>query len=231
MKRIGIYLIVHRETGRGYVGQSIDIDSRFRQHAAGKTGDGILVHAIRKHGWEAFEVKVLELCERHRLNEIERAWIARLGTIHPAGFNLTDGGGQGLLVSEATRALISERTKAIMTAEFRERRASKIRGIPKSDEHRRKIAAALSTPANFDRLRQMSANQSAETREKIAASKRGRVVSAETRAKISAAKKTPEALAHLDRIRSCHTPETRAKMSASAKARCARQRAEREAQP
>lgn len=229
MKRIGIYHIVHRATGRGYVGQSIDVDARLRQHAKGKSGDGILVHAINKHGWDAFDAKVLELCNREDLNAVERAWIAKLGTMHPGGFNLTDGGGQGMVVSDATRALVSARTKAIMTPEFRERRASKIRGVPKSEEHRRKIAAALSTPENFDRLRQMARNQSAETRAKISAANSGKTRSAETRAHMSAMGRRPENIARLAAIVSNHTPETRAKMSASAKARKARERQQREA--
>ena len=31
----GIYLITHLASGRGYVGQIVDIESRFRDHRAG----------------------------------------------------------------------------------------------------------------------------------------------------------------------------------------------------
>lgn len=213
MKQCGIYVIEHIATGRKYVGQSIDIASRLADHAKA-TGGFLLAAAIRKYGWEAFRAQTLELCPRGALNEREQHWISAFGTLQPAGFNLTTGGGQAFTFSEETRRRISERTKAGLTPDVREARAAKLRGRPKSEEHRAKIAAAQRNPANIARITEMARNQSAETRAKIAATHRGMKYSEETRKKISESARS--------RPRQNHSQETRAKMSASAKARYAR---------
>lgn len=224
-KRCGIYLITHIATGRCYVGQSIDIDRRWREHAKGASGSGILHRAIAKYGWSAFDVKVLELCAQDDLNVVEQKWVAEIGSMHPAGFNLTTGGAQ-FKVTDEVRRLISERTRDFMTPEWIAARAAKIRGVPKSAEHRAKIGAAhKASEANTARLIAMARNQSAESREKISIAHRGKKASAETRAKLSASKKGQR----LGVKRPPFSDETKARMSASAKARCARQKAEREA--
>ena len=220
--KCGVYSLTHIATGRVYVGQSIDIDRRWREHAKGQTGCGILTHAIAKHGWTEFKADVLELCSHDELNAMEQKWVASLGAMHPAGFNLTTGGGQFKFTEEVKRR-ISERTKVFMTPEWIAARSEKQRGIPKSPEWRAKMSARQSQPDNIARITAMARNQSPEAREKIAASKRGKAMSAESRARVSASKigkKTGPKTWPL-------TDATRAKMSASAKARCERQRLER----
>lgn len=223
-KRCGIYLVTHTLTGRTYVGQSIDIDRRWREHAKGKTGSGILSNAIAKHGWSAFSARIIELCCHDDLNKAEQSWVAELNSTHPAGFNLTTGGAQFKFTDEA-RKIISDRTKTFMTPEWIARRSEKQRGIPKSAEWKAKMAIRQAMPDNVARMTELARNQSSETREKIAASKRGLVKSEETKARISASKKGQG----LGRRNWQMTDEIRAKMSASAKERCARQKQEREA--
>lgn len=186
-KRCGIYVLDHIETGRLYVGQSIDIDRRLREHAKGATGDGILWRAIAKHGWPTFASKVLELCCHDELNATEQKWVAELGSMHPAGFNLTTGGAQYKFTDEARR-IISERTRAVMTKEWIAKRAEKQRGIPKSAEWKAKMSLRQSQPDNIDRLRKMARNQSPETRAKIGSGNKGKVRTPEMKAKISAGK-------------------------------------------
>lgn len=103
----GIYLIRHVTSGRGYVGQSVNIESRFRDHRAGK-GSRKLSAALRKYGVEAFEYKVLLECSREELNPQEVLFIEQLGTLHPNGFNLIDGGNQPGKMSPETRQRFSE---------------------------------------------------------------------------------------------------------------------------
>lgn len=62
----GIYLIKHKSSGRAYVGQSVNIESRFRDHRAGK-GSVKLSAALNKYGAEGFEFKVLLECPRDAL--------------------------------------------------------------------------------------------------------------------------------------------------------------------
>src|SRR6185369_1675964 len=50
--------------------------------------------AIRKYGPESFDWAVLEKCDSlEALNEAEKKWIARLGSIAPVGYNVAHGGG------------------------------------------------------------------------------------------------------------------------------------------
>ena len=112
----GIYLIKHKSSGRAYVGQSVNIESRFRDHRAGK-GSVKLSAALNKYGAEAFEFKVLMECPREELNPQEVRFIECLGTLHPNGFNLIEGGGQPGRMSEETRQRYSEAGKRRMTCE------------------------------------------------------------------------------------------------------------------
>lgn len=221
--KCGVYRLTHIATGRVYVGQSIDIDRRWREHANGKSGSGIIAHAIAKYGWAAFEAKTLELCSHDELNAAEQRWVSDLKATHPGGFNLTTGGGQFKFTDEARR-IISERTKVFMTPEWIAKRSETQRGIPKSEEWKAKMSARQSQPDNISRIAAMANNQSAETREKIAASKRGKPMSPESRARVSASKTGKKTGPRTWVL----TDEARAKMSASAKARCERQRLEHE---
>lgn len=221
----GIYVITHIASGRMYVGQSIDIEERFKQHAKGKGGCGALSGAIAKHGWCAFDARVLEKCERAALNEREARWVDELATMHPRGFNLVGGGGQSRQVTDDCRRRISEGTRRGLTADVIEQRASKLRGVPKSIEHRAKIAAAKrNDEANRERITAMARNQSADTRAKIAASKRGCHVSDETRNLISEAAKSDNRAARLRASPGYMSAATRQKMSEAAKRRIQRQR-------
>jgi len=92
-----IYLYRHRETGKGYVGLTIDQSRRAWQHLAlarsGKARQGTLQYALRLFGAEAFEFKILEEnIPGQSLPGRERHWIETLGTLKPRGFNQNRGG-------------------------------------------------------------------------------------------------------------------------------------------
>lgn len=103
----GIYLINHKPSGRKYVGQSVDIESRFRDHLSGR-GSVKLSRALRKYGPEAFEFRILLVCDREELNYHEAAFVQQLNTLHPYGFNLIGGGGQPGVMSSETRSRFRE---------------------------------------------------------------------------------------------------------------------------
>jgi hypothetical protein len=92
------------------------------------------------------------------------------------------------------------------------------RGMPKTDEHKAKIAAA--------HLGRPKRKHSAEARAKKSAAATGRVMPEEVRKKIGAANagrtRTAETKALISLIKRNISQETREKMSASAKARCAK---------
>lgn len=90
---IGIYCWTNRLNGRQYVGQSLDIDRRKRQHLyAVANNDNSLLHiAMRQDGVENFVFSVLEECTAAELDEKERFWIATLSS-YLKGYNANTGG-------------------------------------------------------------------------------------------------------------------------------------------
>ena len=75
----GIYKITNEETGQCYIGQSVDLRIRIRDHI--KAGLGIntsnnrFYSEMKNIGPEQFTYEILEHCNRSKLNEQERFWI------------------------------------------------------------------------------------------------------------------------------------------------------------
>jgi hypothetical protein len=74
----GIYLIENRENGYKYVGRSIDIENRWKQHIySAEREDGFVLHkAIKKYGIEKFNFSILEKTDL--LYESECYWYKKL---------------------------------------------------------------------------------------------------------------------------------------------------------
>lgn len=88
----GIYCIENKINHKKYVGQSIDIKSRWRQHKnSSLTRDTFLYRAINKYGIENFEFSILEECTEKELDTKEMYWIDFLDTYNH-GYNMTLGG-------------------------------------------------------------------------------------------------------------------------------------------
>lgn len=221
MKIAGIYCLTNTINGKRYVGQSVDIIGRWKQHAKALDKIG-LGGAVAKHGWAAFTAEVLERCEPELMNERECYWIAKLGTTSPSGYNLTTGGSLRKAFTDDARAFISARTKAGLTPEVLERRNQAMRGIPKSPEWRAMMSERQKSAANVARLAEMARNQSEETKKKISAAHMGKAVSQETCALLSKIAKESGRAAHLHAHPNSRSEQARAKMSAAAKLRVAR---------
>lgn len=91
----GIYKITNRKTGLCYIGQSVDIAKRWKDHA--KCGLGIdtpsqnkLYQAMLRDGLINFTFELLEECERDLLNEKEKFYI-NLYQACDYGYNSTSG--------------------------------------------------------------------------------------------------------------------------------------------
>lgn len=54
LPRPGLYVIEHAESGKRYVGISVNVKRRLYQHANTPTGDAKLARAVKKHGASAF---------------------------------------------------------------------------------------------------------------------------------------------------------------------------------
>lgn len=92
----GIYKITNIQNQMCYVGQSVDIAERWRQHI--KKGVGAdtpnknkLYPALKSIGVENFTFEIIEECEPDRLDEQEKFWISYFKA-QEFGYNATKGG-------------------------------------------------------------------------------------------------------------------------------------------
>lgn len=95
-KHCGIYKITNLKNQMCYIGQSVDIAERWKQHikrglGAEPTTKNKLYPAMKEFGPENFSFELLEDCERAQLNEKERYWIQFFHG-QDFGYNETSGG-------------------------------------------------------------------------------------------------------------------------------------------
>lgn len=78
---IGIYQIKNKINGHSYIGQSINIEKRWKRHisdsknTASNSFNYPLQRAFRKYGIENFDFIVLLECKQSKLNDNEKYWI------------------------------------------------------------------------------------------------------------------------------------------------------------
>ena len=88
----GIYLITNNITGKQYIGQSIHIEKRIREHQYKRDlKTSYLENSIQKYGWENFSWSIIYECEPDELDIEERKFIKLYNTFID-GYNLTYGG-------------------------------------------------------------------------------------------------------------------------------------------
>lgn len=94
---IGIYKIENLINHKCYIGQSIDINKRWRRHRESYNEPKYdsynypLYCAMRKYGFENFSFEIVEECQRECLNEKERFYIKKYNSFFN-GYNQTLGG-------------------------------------------------------------------------------------------------------------------------------------------
>ncbi|MBI5792666.1 MAG: GIY-YIG nuclease family protein [Rhodocyclales bacterium] len=187
-----VYKIVHRATGRCYVGSSVDHERRWRRHREDLQGDRhhntALLRAWKKYGPEAFDFEVLEECSAGRLRERERYWINELAPAYNSLSCVDD----GILrhsdearrkMSEAQRRRWADRRKLgtdKLSAQHRARIAAAHIGIRPSEEARQKMSEAA--------LRRGPPELSQEARRRSAEKQRGKVLSEQHRSRLQEAR-------------------------------------------
>lgn len=96
----GIYKITNIINNKSYIGQSKNIETRWRRHkfeaknAKGSCYDYPLYRAIRKYGIENFSFEILEECLVEELNNKEIYYIKKFNTFNN-GYNQNEGGNSG----------------------------------------------------------------------------------------------------------------------------------------
>jgi group I intron endonuclease len=202
----GIYLITNSVTGKQYVGQSLGIRKRFARHKRAATTkhkrEAFYLHnSIAKYGVDNFKFEVLVYADdRDYLNDLEQKVIAAYGTMSPNGYNLDSGGGVSRTISEETREKLKARTawnKGVPATDEQKRKQSAAmmgkpspqKGKPKTDEEKAKQSAAMKGRAAWNKGVPMSEEQ----KQKLRGGDRSYTKTAEYRAKMSAAVKAAKA--------------------------------------
>lgn len=105
---IGIYKITKISNGKSYIGQSNNIERRFKEHQQkGALSRIPLDVAIQKYGIYAFTYEVLEECPLDKLNEREQYWINYYDTVNN-GYNCLPGGDSQTAGENNGRSKITE---------------------------------------------------------------------------------------------------------------------------
>lgn len=86
----GIYKITNLVNGKSYIGQSINIEERWKRHKQAR--DDFAIHqAFKKYGLDSFSFEVIEECDPSLLDEREQFWIQYFDSFKK-GYNMNEGG-------------------------------------------------------------------------------------------------------------------------------------------
>lgn len=95
---VGIYKISNNINNKVYIGCSVDIDKRFKEHKSYEKSinqyNKTLYKAFRKYGIENFSFEILEICLKEELAEKECFYIKKFNS-YLNGYNETIGGDIG----------------------------------------------------------------------------------------------------------------------------------------
>lgn len=176
--KCGIYTIENLVNHKIYIGQSIDIELRWKKHLEKLSSDTHynyhLQQSWNKYGKESFEFSVLEECSEELLSEREIHWITASNSFDPSnGYNKTLGG-EGGKPTEETRekkrqSMLGKNKGRIRTEETKQKIAEAGKGRTHTEETKsylREINSGENHP-NFGK------NFTEEHRKNMAVSKLG----------------------------------------------------------
>jgi len=200
-KLCGVYGIVHRATGRTYIGSSRDVPGRWKSHAYklahGQHHASALQILWRAEGPEAFAFVVLERCHLEDLPIREQAWLDSFESVlnaSPLAWNpnldpaiAARGAAKrvGRIVSAETRekircAVLAAHARgaypSCKSMEFKQRVSKSLKLAFAEGRHTREVA--LETRAKISATLTGHVSHSLEAREKIAAGTRAGIARA-----------------------------------------------------
>jgi hypothetical protein len=170
-KKFGIYQLTYRGDGKKYIGKANNLYKRIKQHS-GHYHNQYICNAIKKHGWENFEVEILaefDKIDNLELLALETAFIVYEDSLSPNGYNIC------LFSNDATGRHHTDETKRQMSKNARKPWIGK----KLSEEHRKNLG--------LSRLGKKRAPMSEGQKEKLRIINTGKTISEETKHKISLA--------------------------------------------
>ena len=116
----GIYMITNKVNGKIYIGQAVDIETRWGEHKRELRSNyhysKHLQKAWNKYGEDNFEFTIICECDENQLNTMEEYYIFELMTYDKrVGYNKTYGGGSGR-PTEETKQKLSKSLKIAMSS-------------------------------------------------------------------------------------------------------------------
>lgn len=154
LSQTGIYAIVHRESGKVYIGSAGNsFRQRWQQHKhqlrKGRHHSILLQRAWNKYSEFAFDFKILEIVPKDEwldnqyLTDVEQTWLDSTQAYDPEkGYNIcpTAGSNLGVKLSEEARRNISESRKGEKHHQW---------GKPLSEEHRQNISQSKTNSKTY----------------------------------------------------------------------------------
>ena len=201
-----VYKIVHIDSGKMYIGITINYKKRIKTHFIYGTKNRSHLHnAIQKYGKEKFQYEIIDRCDCwNNLCQKEIKYIKLFNTKSPNGYNLTEGGdgSLGIVISGKTRKKMSESHKGKNHPNYGKRASDGSRkkmseshkgkknfnyGKKRDIETCKKISEANKNPSEktLEKMRNAQRNRSKETCKKLSESHKGKKLSSKTKKLIS----------------------------------------------
>jgi group I intron endonuclease len=136
-----IYKIINMITKTMYIGQTINLEERWRGHKKINSNCRYLKHAFNKYGINNFKFELICICFDEDMNKIENEYIKKYNTLVPNGYNLREGGNSGRHNSE-TKKKISDSLRG---------KPRPCKGQIHTEETKKKISNALKNRAKSTR--------------------------------------------------------------------------------
>ena len=116
----GIYCIENVVNGKKYIGESVDIYRRWKDHRRELNGNrhrnSHLQQAWNIYGEDNFRFYIIEQCDKEHLDELEVFYIEKFNCQNgKCGYNIENGGNANKTLSDETKIKIS----AARTGQFR----------------------------------------------------------------------------------------------------------------
>ena len=139
-----IYKIVNKIDKKTYIGQTVhDCETRWSDHVKKRSNCRYLKSALKKHGVDNFDFKIVCITFDSSLDDIEIDYIKKYDCLVPNGYNLRLGGNSGRH-HEETKKKISDTLKTRYQDEINRAKVLKPQlGIPHSEITKKKISESL----------------------------------------------------------------------------------------